>query len=656
MVQRVSRYLLAVIALVSFAAIAGQAQLQPTLTRSSRDVVVNGQASVVGHLPASQSMDITLVLPLRNQASLDYVLKDIYDPSSPNYRHFFSVKDFTTVFGPSQKDYDTVTQWAKQSGFQIVGTAPNRLILQLKGSASTVEQAFHVNMNVYQHPTESRTFFAADREPMADLSVQLWSVRGLDNYATAHPMFVHRSPGETGVNPNATTGSCPSQSFCGSDMRAAYYGSGSLTGAGQTLGLFEFAGTDLADVTTYYTNAHQTNNVPITLKSVDGASTACLASQGCDDTEQTLDITQALGMAPGLNNLIVYIGKSSPLDDAGIFNAMATANPLDAQLSSSWSWTPPDPSTDDPFFQEFAMQGQNLFDAAGDSGKWTKQLTFVWPADDPYLVSVGGTDLTTTGAGGAWASETGWSDSGGGISPNNFPIPAWQTAAAAGCSSCSKTIRNGPDVAANANYTFYVCADQTSCTANLYGGTSFAAPMWAGYLALANQQAVSNGQSTLGFINPLIYPIGAGSDYGKDFHDVTSGSNGYSATVGYDLVTGWGSPNGSGLINDLTGGGGNPTFTLSANPNKIQITAGSSGTSTISTAAMGGFNSAITLSSTLKAVTFNPKVIPAPGTGTSTMTISVGSGVSAGVHTLTITGTGGGITQTTTVKIKVVAP
>ena len=80
--------------------------------------------------------------------------------------------------------------------------------------------------------------------------------------------------------------------------------------------------------------------------------------------------------------------------------------------------------------------------------------------------------------------------------------------------------------------------------------------MWAGYLALVNQQAVANGNKTVGFINPTLYTIGEGSNYDTDFHDVTSGSNGYSATTGYDLATGWGSPNGSGLITALAGSGG----------------------------------------------------------------------------------------------------
>ena len=100
-----------------------------------------------------------------------------------------------------------------------------------------------------------------------------------------------------------------------------------------------------------------------------------------------------------------------------------------------------------------------------------------------------------------------------GFPPTILPIPTWQKLSGVITSSNggSTTYRNGPDVAANANFTFYVCADQTTCTANEYGGTSFAAPMWAGYLALVNQQAIANGNAALGFINPLIYPLGVSS-------------------------------------------------------------------------------------------------------------------------------------------------
>jgi kumamolisin len=621
------------------------------LTHTVRDVVLNGQAKSIGRLPATQSMRLVLVLPHRNQAALNSLLKDLYDPSSPSYRQFLTVEQFTDSFGPSQTDYDAVVSFAKTHGFEVVGTSVNRTNVDITGPVANVEAAFHVTMGSYQHPTENRTFYSADREPTTDLPVALWRISGLDNYSTPKPALVHRP---AGVQPAATTGSCPEASFCGSDMRAAYYG-GTLTGAGQTLGLLEYYGTDLKDLTTYFTNAHQTNNVPITLYSVDGTTTTCVYPS-CDDTEQTIDMTQAIGMAPGLASLVMFIGASDPLDDAGILNAMATRTPLAAQLSASWTWEPADPTVDDPYFEEFAAQGQNYFNAAGDSAKWGARSE-IWPAEAAYVTAVGGTDLTTTGAGGPWATETAWADGGGGISPDKIAIPAWQTATAAGCATCSKTYRNGPDVSGNSNYTYYVCADQEACTANEYGGTSFATPMWAGYLALANEQAVSNSSPTLGFINPTLYTTGLGPNYDANFHDITSGSNGYSATVGYDLATGWGSMNGSALINTLAPPPQTGSFAISVKPTSVTVAPGAAGHAKVTTTISGSFDSAVTLSASGEGsgvtVTFNPTAIAAPGAGSSTVTIKVGAHATAGTRTITITGTGGGVTQTTTLSLTI---
>ena len=655
MIRRLSTSLLTIVALVSVVNVVSHAESKTLLTRHVREVTLNGQAQSVGRLPATQSMRLVLVLPLRNQEGLDNFLKDVYDPFSSHYRQFLTVEEFTTMFGPSQEDYDAVIHFAKAKGFEVVGTSRNRMNIDVTGTVSKIEAAFHLTMGVYRHPTEDRTFYAPDREPTPNLGVQLWHITGLDNYSIPRPALSRRDLSDLTVHSEATTGSCPGASFCGSDMRAAYYEGTTLTGAGQYVGLLEYVGTDLADLTTYYKNAKQTLTVPITLLSVDGTPVTCFANQGCDDTEQTIDMTQALGMAPGLAGLTEYIGSS----DSAIFNAMATGSPLIANLSSSWYWSPADQGTDDPYFTEFAAQGQNLFDAAGDGRDWQISGS-IWPSDDALLVSVGGTDLTTSSAGGAWKSETVWLDGGGGISPNNIPIPSWQVTTAEGCIAlgidpCSKTLRNGPDVSANSNWTFYVCADQTTCSENLYGGTSFAAPMWAGYLALANEQLINNGgKTTLGFINPTLYTIGLGSSYDTDFHDITSGSNGYSATVGYDLASGWGSPNGSGLINALAGGGGTPSFTLSASPKSIRIAQGSSGTTTITSTISGGFDSAVALSASSPGVTFNPTSIPAPGSGTSIMTIQVGKKEALGRHTIVVTGTGGGVTSKTKVIVNVI--
>ena len=646
MLRRLGTPLLTIVALVLLTSLICLGQ-QSLLTHHVREATLNGQAQYLGPLPATHSVRLVLTLPLRNQAELDSFLKEVYDPSSASYRQFLTVEEFTARFGPTKEDYDEVIHFAETHGFSVVGTSRNRLNLDVTGSVAAIDGAFHVTMGEYLLPSENRKFYAPDKEPTPELSVRLWHISGLDNYSIPHPEFVRR---EEGGHPLATTGSGPGASFLGSDMRAAYYEGTSLNGSGQSLGLLEYYGTDLTDLNTYYSNVHQTNNVPITLLSTDGTSTSCVYPS-CDDTEQTLDMTQALGMAPGMSSLVMYVGST----DAAIFNAMATHNPLNAQLSSSWTWSPADPSTDNPYFQEFAAQGQNLFQAAGDSGAWTSSSA-IYPADDVYITSVGGTDLDTSSAGGPWSSETVWVDGGGGISPDHFAIPSWQTSAANGCSPCSKTYRNGPDVSANANFSFYVCADQTTCTANEYGGTSFAAPMWAGYLALVNQQAVANGSKTVGFINPTLYTIGGGSSYDTDFHDITSGSNGYSATTGYDLATGWGSPNGSALITALAGGGGGGSgFSLSASPSSVTVAQGNQGTSTITSSVTGGFNGTISLSAsgqpTGVTVAFNPSSIT--GAGTSTMTMTVGSSTVPGTYTITVTGTSGSTQETTTVSLTV---
>ncbi len=651
MIRKFTAFLFSIAALLSGVNILCQAEPLPLLTHHVRGVTLNGQAPSIGHLPATQSLRFDIVLPLRDQGALESFLRDVYDPTSTSYRHFLTVPEFTARFGPSQEDYDALTAFAKANGFTVTGGSRDSMDVQLNAPVSAIETAFHVTLNTYRHPTENRTFYAPDREPTVDLPFQLWHITGLDNYSIPHPLLQRRPES---VKSNATTGSCPQASFCGSDMRAAYYGGTALTGTGQNIGLLEYAGFDIADVNTYYTNAGQTRTAAVTGVSTDGSSLSCTAKQGCDDTEQTIDITQALGMAPGVTTVYVYVSDNS---DTALLGAMSADTPLPLQLSSSWTWIPVDPKTDDPYFEKMASQGQSFFQAAGDSGHWTSST---YPSEDGNVTCVGGTDLSTASAGGAWSSETVWVDGGGGYyAKDDILIPSYQqlTGVITTANKGSTTYRNGPDVSANSNFTFYVCADQTTCSANKYGGTSFAAPMWAGYLALTNQQAATNGDPAPGFINPTIYPLGLGSTYDADFHDITSGSNGFSAVTGYDLASGWGSPNGSGLINALASTTSTSDFTISASPTKISVVQGASGTSTISTSALGSFDSAITLSATgagsAQKVTFNPTSIGAPGTGTSTMTVAVGAKAAVGAHTITVTGSGGGKTHATTVTLVV---
>jgi subtilase family serine protease len=528
-----------------------QAQ-RPLMTHHVRDVVINGQAPLVGLLPNTQQMSLAIMLPLRNEAELDSLLRDLYDPYSPLRGHYLTVPEFTARFGPTQQDYDTVVAFAKANGMTVTDLAPNRLTIELRASVGSVEKAFHVVLGTYQHPTENRIFYATDREPTVDLNVPLWHIAGLDNFSIPRPMYRKAAPG---VKSN-TTGSGPGGDFLGSDRRAAYYGGTALTGSGQSVGLFELDGYNLTDVNNYFTNVKQTRSVPINNVLLLGASGG---SDG-QDTEQVIDIIEAISMAPGMTEVLVYIAPQSTFEvgtsDAAIFSRMASDD-IAKQLSVSWLWKPDDPSSDDTYFKEFASQGQSIFVASGDYGSYPNSYGYYYPAEDANVTGVGGTELTTVSAGGAWSSETAWGSpgnlcasgtgSGGGISPDDIPIPPYQQLSGVINSSNkgSTVYRNIPDVAAEANCDNYYCANG-SCGEGL-GGTSLATPTWAGFAALFNGEDVSNGEYTFGFLNPQIYQINTGSSYGTYFHDITSGSNGtYSAVTGYDLVTGWGSPKGSG--------------------------------------------------------------------------------------------------------------
>jgi hypothetical protein len=181
--------------------------------------------------------------------------------------------------------------------------------------------------------------------------------------------------------------------------------------------------------------------------------------------------------------------------------------------------------------------------------------------------------------------------------------------------------------------------------------------MWAGYLALVNQQSVSSTGKPVGFINPTLYSIGNGSAYNTNFHDITSGSNGYTAITAYDLATGWGSPNGTSLITSLVGGGsggGTADFAISASKPSISVARGASATDSITITDSGG-NSTVSLSASGQGkgvtVSFSPSSLGS--SGTSTMTVKTGRNASSGTSTLTITGKSGSATHTTQVTLTV---
>jgi subtilase family serine protease len=542
--------------------------------------ITNGQVQFVAHLPSTQKLYFSLVLSLRNEAELHSLIQDLYDPSSPNYHQFLNTEQFAARFSPTPEDYQAVVDFVRTKGFTVTSTPDHRLTVSALGTAAQIEDAFNVTMNVYQHPTENRLFFSPDREPSLPASLPVTYISGLNNFSIPRPAL---SKSNSVVN---ATGSGPNGWFVPNDMRAAYYGGSSMTGSGQCIGLAEFEGYAINDVVgtlSYNTaasavpnggnyiltytvpNGGGTFNVPITNVLLNGGTVNEYVNDTSpykyqNEAEVVLDIAQAIGMAPGASQIRVYIVPDawttsgnyefpSNSDDAAIFSQMAADSC--SQFSISWNWSPEPQNlySNDTIFQEMITTGQGLFAASGDSGSWNSTPTpYVYPEEDANVTAVGGTELTTSGSGGSWVSETAWPYSGGGISPDHVPIPSYQSGLN-GVNGASTVYRNGPDVAAEANVDNYVCSYYYGCLTYSWGGTSFAAPRWAGFTALVNQQNLANGNPTIGFINPLIYPIGLSSSYKNYFHDITQGcqiNNGHCAGTGYDLVTGWGSPLGSG--------------------------------------------------------------------------------------------------------------
>ena len=291
------------------------------------------------------------------------------------------------------------------------------------------------------------------------------------------------------------------------------------------------------------------------------------------DAETALDVEAAHSAAPYAHiNLVVAANASNALFDA-------VKAVVDRRLGDvvSMSWGVGENSFGESgfsaagflnypyveyYFQKGAAEGITFFAASGDYGAFggTTTVTAGWPATSPFVTGVGGTTLFLTPTGGtslynstsAYSGEEAWSvspqyvgsqgvSSGGGYSAL-FPEPYYQSGVA------NSSARASPDVSADANpYTGMVIVLEGG--EYVIGGTSLASPMWAGMTAVLDQYLGRN----LGPLNPYLYSIyGNGTEYGRDFHQVTYGFDGaYQAGPGYNLLTGLGSPDLSRLASDL---------------------------------------------------------------------------------------------------------
>lgn len=502
-------------------------------------------------LPATNRLSLAFGFAPHHPVELDQLVRGVSDPASTNYHHYLAKGEFFRRFGPTPAELARALDFAERNHFTVRPGSTNSMIFSVSASVADVEHALGVKLRHYRRVNSTNEFFAPDIQPTLDATVPFRSVEGLDNSRRPRPL-AHFQPAGA-VKPLG--GSSPYGTYLGSDFSAAYVPGSPLVGAGQALALLELDGYDPNDITNYASYAGLTN-LPLTNVFVDGVTNI----PGPGNGEVCLDIEVALALAPGLTNLLVYEGTYP--DD--VLQQIATDDAA-AQVSSSWSWSGGPDGYSDVIFEQMIAQGQSFFQASGDDEAYLPEtLDDVndtnTPVDSPYVTSVGGTSLATDSPGGARTGETVWNwqyslGSGGGVS-SYYPLPWWQAGVDMSRNGGSGFYRNIPDVAMVAQGVF-ICYNSGAVGSAM--GTSCAAPLWAAFTALVNQQAAELGQPPVGFLNPALYALARGPNYSALFQDITDGNNFssnnasfYSAGPGYDLCTGWGSPGGTNLINALT--------------------------------------------------------------------------------------------------------
>lgn len=505
----------------------------------------------VARLAADQALVFSISLPLRDPAGLDALLRDLQDPWSPRFRQYLSSDDFARAFGPTEADYQRVVDFAQAHGLSVLLKHPNRALLSLTAPAQRVERAFAVSLQVYRHPLEDRTFFAPDDDPRIESGLPILEVHGLHDYFTKRHVVTAPLSGDAASKPAA--GSGPGGLLLSADLRKAYAPGVAMRGEGQAVGIYNPQhGLNVNDVLSYQQKAGISPPVPVNKVLLDGPD----VPSDNFSLEVTLDVEMAIAMAPGLSQVLVYQSN----DGMTALNRMATDN-IAKQLSTSWP-TPPQGQGADQVYKQMAAQGQTFFSAAGDAGSYYHlgQNRQPFYADDPNITVVAGTQVTLSAAG-DWQSEVVWHDSfgsGGGGNMGNYPLPDWQRGIDMTKNGGSTQNRNSPDVALPATNIYMFKGGDVGVV-----GTSAAAPLWAGYLALVNESAAKGGKASVGALNPSLYALGKSSGRDAYFHDIVQGNNftpwndnpggasEYSAVPGYDCCTGWGTPTGKAIIETL---------------------------------------------------------------------------------------------------------
>jgi kumamolisin len=497
--------------------------------------IAGTHAARTGAVTSNQKIGLEISLNLRNKAKLDAFVKAVSTPKSALYKHYLSVQQFVAEYAPTQAQVDQVTAYLKSEGLSVGSLTANHLTVAASGTAAQVEKAFNVSISTYKTSTQS--FIANSEAPSlpAGLASLVGTVSGMNTEAL-HVSLAHKAATSSAVTAHAGTTMTPTTA------REAYnlstdISTDSYNGSGKTIALAEFSAYAASDVAKYNT----TYSLGVTAASVVKVDGGTTDTSGEDEDELDIEVDYALAPKATIK---VYEAPNSDAGEVALYAALVSN---DVPVISS-SWGQPEQSennlsSDDADFEEAAAQGQSVYAASGDSGANDNgsSLSVDFPASDEYVSGVGGTNLTVTS--GKWASETGWSGSGGGQSVE-FSTPSYQS------SVNTSGQREVPDVSAAGgnNSPWHIDADGTY--ENVWG-TSAAAPNWAAFTADYDTAAAKLGGAAFGYANSEIYTVAESSLYNSVFHDITSGNNGgYSAGTGYDEVTGWGSYNGGAFIAD----------------------------------------------------------------------------------------------------------
>ncbi len=577
---------------------------QPAIL-SGQTVPLLSQAHFLQATDPQQRISVAVALRLRNEPELDNLLRAIADPHSSLYRHYLTSEQFNQMFAPTDDQVQQITSFLRGAGLTVTSIAGDHLLVEASGSVGSVEQAFHVQLNNYR--LGKHIFYANAGPPAvpAALSALISSVSGLDTSVEYHPLgLTRRLAGPTnGYGPQEL-----SAAYDATPLHAA-----GLQGDNQTVAVFELDGYQQSDLNQYFQtyNLGQPVVKPILVSGATGA-----AGDGAIEVE--LDIEVIAALAPHATQL-VYEGPNTTAGLNAVYNRIVSDDQAQV-VSISWglceaSTGQAELNTLDSIFKAGAAKGITFYAASGDSGAYDcndTNLAVDSPADDPYVTGVGGTSLQLSN--GAYGSETVWSNpsdtqrspegaGGGGGHSSYFSQPSWQSGPGTGVQNSG--MREVPDVSADADpstgYAVYCTVAAAGCSSSggwiTVGGTSAAAPLWAGSTALINQYLQGQGQSPVGHITPTLYSLFNGQPPFAPFHDITQGNNlFYQATSGYDMASGIGSPDVYNIARDLasSSGGGTPTPTPSATVTVVptasaSVTPAPSPTATTSLLQNGGF-------------------------------------------------------------------